>query len=165
MDPFIGEIKMMSFDFAPKGWAACDGQLMSISQNQALFSILGTTYGGDGINTFALPSLKGRVPIHADPAWMPAGSGGGEEFHTLTVPELPNHGHQASGSSVPLNQATPVNNFWTGTGDKNLYAPSPNDYMAANALQPSGGNAHENRPPFQVLNFCVALVGIYPSRP
>lgn len=165
--PFIGEIKIFSFDYPPKGWAACSGQLLSIAQNQALFSILGTTYGGDGRTTFGLPDLRGRVPIHfGSPSYggsVALGQKGGEENHTLIVGEMPSHSHTPAGSNAAPNANTPVGNFWAQAG--NGYSTTANGTMAANAVGNNGGGAgHENRSPYLALTVCIALTGIFPPR-
>ena len=176
-DPFISEIKIFSFNFPPKGWAACNGQIMPIIQNQALFSLLGTTYGGNGSTTFALPNLQGRVPLDQGNGFT-MGQAGGETSHTLVVAEIPSHTHtlMASAAANPrpgtgvvpgpgvalaeavaaTSPATPVANFGTGT---------PSLAFAANAIGAAGGGQpHPNQQPFTVLNFCMALQGVYPVR-
>ncbi|MEO6700260.1 MAG: tail fiber protein [Jatrophihabitantaceae bacterium] len=163
--PFLGEIKVISFNFPPRGWAFCNGQLLPINQNQALFSILGTQYGGDGITTFALPNLQGRMPIHAGQGFV-TGNIGGEAAHTLTTNEIPAHNHLASGQSAfSTPGADPTNSVWAA-GTATAFAPSPNTPMAAAAIGNAGGNQpHENQAPYLVLNFVIALQGIFPSRP
>jgi microcystin-dependent protein len=160
-EPFIGELRLMSFDFPPKGWAECNGQMLPINQNQALFSLLGNMYGGDGRVNFGLPDLRGRVPIHLSSSYN-QGQKLGEEFHSLTVSEMPAHNHLIQASSQEGNQAAPV-----------ILAGSENTYRSADALtvihpatlqKTGGGQPHENRPPFTVLNWCVALQGLFPSR-
>lgn len=163
-EPFLGEIKIFSINYAPKGWAFCNGQILSITQNQALFAILGTTYGGDGIRTFALPNLQGRIPYHTSATFV-LGQTGGEEAHLLTTQEIPSHTHtvQASAAAGP-DQGSPANNLWVAQ-TAGAYAPTANNAMSGTAIGFAGSNAsHENRPPFLVLNFCIALVGIFPSR-
>lgn len=162
-EPFLSEIRIMSFGFAPRGWATCDGQLLPINQNQALFSLLGTTYGGNGQTNFALPNLQGRVPIH-EGAGRNLGESAGEVSHTLTVAELPAHTHtpQASGSNV--NTGTPANNTWAPKSGTSLFSSAPNASMNAGAMGSNGGSQpHANMSPFLVLNFCIALQGIFPS--
>lgn len=166
--PFLGEIRQTSFAFAPKGWALCNGQLLPISQNQALFSLLGTTYGGNGQTTFALPDLRGRSPAHAS-ANLPLGSRVGEEAHTLTVNELPPHAHGLQGSADLANNTSPAGNVPAakGRGGKDIYAPgsSPLQPMSPQAIAPSGGSQpHENMQPFTTVNFIIAMTGIFPSR-
>ena len=161
-EPYIGEIRIFGFDYAPRGWAFCDGAILAISTNQALFSILGTNYGGNGINTFGLPNLQGRVPIHVSSSY-PVGATGGEETHVLTTMEVPSHSHSLIGSSNAADQPIPTNNFLAVTED-NYYIAAANQTLAGGALTPVGGVPHENRPPYLTLNFCIALTGIFPSR-
>lgn len=161
--PFLGEIKIVSFNFPPKGWALCNGELLSISQNTALFSLLGTFYGGDGRVTFGLPDLRSRVPLHFGTGFT-QGQFGGEEGHTLIQSEIPGHSHPATANSSTVNQAAPGGNFW-GNSQQSNYAGAADSSMAAGAVSPAGGNqSHENRHPFLVLNFVIALTGIFPSR-
>ena len=161
-EPFLAEIRIMSFNFAPRGWALCNGQLLPINQNQALFSLLGTTYGGNGQTTFALPNLQGRVPIHVGSGFA-LGQAGGAQAHTLTAAEMPTHAHAAISSSNTGSSADPTAAFWAATAAA-AYAPSANAAMAPGALSDAGGNQpHGNLSPYLVLNFCIALQGIYPS--
>lgn len=161
-DPFIGEIKLISFNFPPKGWAFCNGQLLPINQNQALFSILGTQYGGDGQTNFALPNLQARMPIGQAPSY-PVGSVGGEEFHTLTINEMPSHGH-APLANPTTTGISPRNATWSPSGHE-MFAATANTTMSPAAISNNGGNQpHENRPPFLVLNYVIALQGVFPSR-
>jgi microcystin-dependent protein len=162
-EPFVGEVRLMAFDFAPKGWAKCDGQLLSINQNQAIFALMGTNYGGNGQTTFGLPNLRGRVPIHMGPSNQ-LSTVGGEEAHTLSVSEMPAHVHPLTASSDGADQVLP-----NGT----LLGAFNNGYRGASnlvAIQPAtignagGSQAHENRQPFLVLNYCVALSGFFPTR-
>lgn len=165
--PFLGELRLLSFNFAPRGWAQCNNQQLPINQNQALFSLLGTMYGGDGRTTFALPDLRGRVPIHMGSGWL-QGQQLGKEFHVLTQSELPQHTHALNASALPTDQAAPallgsVENAYRGVGAN----PSPGDLTAlhpATIATAGGGQAHENRPPSLVLTWCIALVGIFPSQ-
>ncbi len=162
-EPFIGEIQLFGFQFAPRGWALCNGQLLPIAQNQALFSLLGTMYGGNGQTTFALPNLRGRVPLHVD-AGLVQGEQGGEESHTLSTSEMPAHTHLPIASSATASSPSPANATWTNMGTAS-YARSPNTQLAGNAIAATGGSQpHENRSPFLTVNFCIALQGIYPSR-
>ncbi|KGM40535.1 tail collar protein [Aquabacterium sp. NJ1] len=166
--PFLGEIRQTSFGFAPKGWALCNGQLLPISQNQALFAILGTTYGGNGQTTFALPDLRGRSPAHAG-GTMTLGESVGAEAHTLTVNEIPAHAHGLQGSTDLANNTSPEGNLLAakGRGGKDIYAPGASTLqpMSPQAIAPSGASQpHENMQPFLTLNFIIALTGIFPSR-
>jgi microcystin-dependent protein len=168
-DPFLAEIRMVSFNFPPKGWAFCNGQVLPINQNQALFSLLGTTYGGDGRTTFALPNLQGRLPLHTGTLRAGGnfvlGQRAGEEAHTLIVSEMPAHTHPAVASSNPADQTSPANNYWAVSQSYTAYAPSPNETMAPNAVGLAGGSQPvPNLSPYLVLNFVIAIVGIYPSR-
>src|SRR3954470_5181527 len=159
--PFLGQLMPVSFSFAPKGWALCDGQLMPINQNQALFSLLGTQYGGNGQTTFALPDLRGRTPIHVGPGLV-QGQSLGEEFHTLTQSEMPTHAHTLMASASEADQ--PVPNI-LAAADNLYHAPTALTSLRAGTLSNVGGSQpHENRQPFLVLNWCIALQGIFPSR-
>lgn len=159
--PYLGEVKIVSFNFAPKGWAMCNGQSMPINQNQALFSILGTTYGGDGRNTFALPNLQGRVPVYVGQG-ITLGESSGEQAHTVTLAEMPAHTHIPNANSALADQGPAANNFWSGTG---AYAAQPNGGMNSAGITPTGGSQpHENMTPYLTLNFIIALVGVFPSR-
>jgi microcystin-dependent protein len=166
--PYLGEIRMVAFGFAPKGWAQCNGQTMPINQNQALFSLLGTTFGGDGRTTFMLPDFRGRTAIEpgtrGNTPTYTYGQKGGEELHTLVTTEMAGHTHTAIASSASNTLGSPSGNFWA-TGPTQ-YASSPiNTALAPNAIaNTGGGQAHENRSPYLVVNFIIALTGIYPSR-
>src|ERR1700712_3597341 len=163
-DPFIGEIRATSANFAPRGWALCNGQLLAINSNQALFAILGTTYGGDGRTNFALPNLQGRSPMHRDQSQShPLGTATGESSHTLSVSEIPPHPHQPSGRST-ANTASSANSTWA-TAPAPAFASTPDVVMHPAAIGSTGdGQGHDNMPPYQVVNFIVALVGVFPSR-
>ena len=162
--PFLAEIKIVSFNFAPKGWALCNGQLLAISQNQALFSILGTTYGGNGQTNFALPNLQGRVPLHVGQGII-LGESAGEVAHTLTIPEMAAHTHLASASSAAQTAAAVANTSYPGSGNLNAYGANPDTPMNTLIVGNSGGSQpHENMSPYLVLNFVIALQGIFPSR-
>ena len=165
-EPFLSEIRIMSFGFAPKGWAMCNGQLMPINQNQALFSLLGTTYGGDGRVNFGLPDLRSRVPIHMGKGFT-LGERGGEQAHTLSIAELPTHVHTLNGSTTQATTIAPdTNTVLSGSTPQNVYAPFGNPAaMAANSIGNTGGSqAHLNMQPFLTLTFCIALQGIFPSQ-
>ena len=166
-EPFLGEIKLVSFNFPPKGWAFCNGQLLAINQNQALFSILGTTYGGDGRTNFALPNLQGRMPIHVGNG-ITLGQAGGAQAVTLTTAQLPAHSHVLHATSALANSANPAGNLLAAKprGGRDIYAP-PAHTTALNAAaitSTGGGQPHENMQPYLTLNFVIALVGIFPSR-
>lgn len=164
-EPFLSEIRMFSFNFAPRGWALCNGQLLPINQNQALFALLGTTYGGDGRVTFALPDLRGRVPIHVGNGHT-LGERAGEQAHTVSVAEMPAHTHVVQASAAAGTQNVPANNMMLSQRAAESYrAPSSPAPMVANTLSNAGGSqAHLNMQPFLALNFCIALQGIFPSQ-
>lgn len=163
-DPFLSELRIFSFGFPPKGWALCNGQLLPINQNQALFSLLGTTYGGDGRVNFALPNLQGRVPVHTGNGFT-LGQVGGEQGHTLSINELPLHNHQVKASSNPPNSTTPSGNFWASNTGFTPYSPGTDTVMDPSAIgNTGGGQAHLNMQPYLTLNFCIALQGIFPSQ-
>lgn len=165
MTAFLGEIRLFAGNFAPMGWAFCDGSLLSISQNTALFSLIGTTYGGDGISTFGLPDLRSRVPIHAGPGY-PLGQSGGVEAVTLTTAQLPAHTHLPRVSSAAGTQTSPAGNVWASGSGFPYAAPSvaPNVTLDPAAVQPSGGGQpHDNMVPFLAINFIIAMNGIFPS--
>ncbi len=163
-EPFIGEVKLISWNFPPNGWAFCNGALLAINQNQALFSLIGTTYGGNGQTTFALPDLRGRTAIHQGQGFT-RGQGGGEEFHTLSPSEMPAHNHFVTASSTQGNVNTVQGNLLAREvgipygGYTNLTT-----LNLASISNTGGGQPHENRQPFLVLNFIIALVGIFPSQ-
>jgi microcystin-dependent protein len=161
--PFLSEIKIMSFNFAPKGWAQCNGQLLPINQNQALFSLLGTTYGGDGRVNFGLPDLRGRVPTHMGDG-LSLGEKAGTESVTLSMSQMPQHFHVANASTTAGNTAFAANALLAKAG--NLYAGPANLTTISPTVitNVGGGQPHENRQPFLTLNFCIALQGIFPSQ-
>lgn len=165
-EPFLAEVRMMGFNFAPRGWAFCDGQILPINQNQSLYSLLGTTYGGDGRTSFALPDMRGRTPIHVSDNHR-QGQKSGEETHTLAGNEMPSHTHgaQASTADATLGDAASA---VTAKAETNIYGT-----FAAAAAKPmgsmkignvGGGQAHNNMQPYSVINFCIALRGLFPSR-
>lgn len=162
--PFLGEIKIMSFGFAPKGWAMCNGQFLPINQNQALFSLLGTMYGGNGQTTFALPNLQGQVPIHVGNGHI-QGEVGGEQAHTLSINELPTHTHVMNGTSTTGTSNVTTSNI-LGVSQTPVYngPQSLAPLNAASVTNVGGSQAHLNLQPFLTLNFCIALQGIFPSR-
>jgi microcystin-dependent protein len=168
-DPFVAEIRIFPFDYAPQGWAWCDGQLLPLSQNTALFSLLGTTYGGDGKSNFALPDLQGRAPMH--PGQGPGlslrdlGEAGGSETVSLLESEIPSHAHTLAVSVRPADALNP-GGLSPGTGNALYAAPGPLAGMAPEALAPAGGDQpHNNMQPYLTTYFCIALQGIFPSRP
>lgn len=162
-EPFLSEVRVMSFVYAPRGWALCNGQLLPINQNQALFSLLGTTFGGDGRVNFGLPDLRGRVPIHAGQGHT-LGERAGEQAHTLTISELPAHAHVMAGTSTPAETNDATGNDLAMVS--NTYTPPSNlTQMSPQSLSSVGGSqAHLNMQPFLTLSFCIALQGIFPSQ-
>ena len=164
-EPFLAEIRIMSFPFAPKGWALCNGQLLPINQNQALFALLGTTFGGDGRVTFALPNLRARTPIHVG-SGHPLGERAGEQAHALSVAELPGHAHAARAVSDKATTPVPNGNMLATAKGLSVYADAAGltPLSAAAVANAGGGQAHSNMQPFLTLNFCIALQGIFPSR-
>jgi len=170
-DPFVAEIRMFGFNFAPKGWAQCNGQLLPLSQNTALFSLLGTTYGGDGKSTFALPDLQGSTPLH--PGQGPGlslydlGQQGGTEFVTLLQSEMPLHTHGFIASEEVVNANNAGDNFF-GAGETRYAAPANLTPVGANGLGltiAGGSLPHNNLMPYLAVNFCIALQGVFPARP
>lgn len=161
--PFISEIRIMSFNFPPKGWAFCNGQLLPINQNQALFSLLGTTYGGDGRVNFALPNLQGSVPVHTGNGFT-LGQKGGEVNHTLLVGEMPAHNHPVFGSSNNGDNVTPAGNVLGAVAG--LYGPpsTPTAISPSTVSATGGSQPHTNLQPYLALAFCIALQGIFPSQ-
>jgi microcystin-dependent protein len=164
-EPFLSEIRIFSFNFAPKGWALCNGQLLPINQNQALFSLLGTTFGGDGRVNFGLPDLRGRTPIHVGSGHT-LGERGGEQAHTLSIAELPQHTHSANASNNQALGTIPGNTQVLAQGGQfEIYrSPSSLNTMKNGTIANVGGSqAHLNMQPFLTLNLCIALQGIFPS--
>ena len=169
-EPFVGEIRMFAGNFAPSGWAMCDGQLLAISQNDALFSLLGTIYGGDGRTTFGLPEMRGRLPIHAGsgPGLTPRnlGTKSGSEQETITVNQLPTHNHDFKVSSAPGDLQKPIDRYLASSPTVRMFRPSPaNVTLEPSMVNNTGGSqSHTNVMPFVCVNFIIALFGIYPSR-
>jgi microcystin-dependent protein len=173
-DVYLGQIMMSGFNFAPRGFAACNGQLLPIAQNQALFALLGTAYGGNGTTTFALPNLQGSTPVgagnSADGSWQPSpypiGMHAGVEAITLTLTQIPAHTHALNASTTPGTTKNPTNTLYGGSGAEAIYGTAgPQVTLNSQTLAQTGGNqAHNNMQPFQVLNFNIALSGIFPSR-
>ncbi len=172
MDPFVAEIRIFPFNFAPKGWAFCDGQILPLSQNTALFSLLGTTYGGDGKSNFALPDMQGNVPMH--PGQGPGlslhdlGETGGSDTVSLLESEIPSHSHTMMSLPAPGNRTAPGGNSMarvSGTVGPYIAPPTTTANMADSAVTPAGGDQpHNNLQPYLTLNFCIALQGVYPPR-
>jgi microcystin-dependent protein len=168
-EPFVGEIRMFAGNFAPQGWALCDGQLLAVSQNDALFSLLGTIYGGDGRTTFGLPDLRGRIPIHAGtgPGLSPRtlGAKGGAEGVTITVNQLPSHTHPLTATQETASDREPVGKSpATSTGQVYTEIFDPQTMSASSIGQVGGSQAHTNVMPFLCVHFIIALFGIFPSR-
>lgn len=164
-EPFLSEIRIFSFNFPPKGWAFCNGQLLPINQNQALFSLLGTTYGGDGRVNFALPNLRGNVPIHMGNGFT-LGQRGGQPAHTVTMSEMPAHTHSVNVNTTTTGRVNiPTNNYPADSSPSNTYVASPNTTFAPQVVSLIGGSQpHNNMQPSLVLNMCIALQGIFPSQ-
>ncbi|MEO5758383.1 MAG: tail fiber protein [Mesorhizobium sp.] len=162
-EPFLSEIRIMSFGYAPRGWALCNGQLLPINQNQGLFSLLGTTFGGDGRVNFGLPDYRGRIPMHAGGGHT-LGERGGEQAHTLSISELPTHTHTAQATTANADDTAATNNLLATVA--NVYTPASNlTSLNPGALANVGGSqAHLNMQPFLTLSFCIALQGIFPSQ-
>lgn len=165
-EPFVGEIRLFAFGLIPSGWAPCNGQLLQISSNQALYSILGTRYGGNGTTTFALPNLQGRTPINTTQGF-PLGVSAGSTEHTLTIAEMPQHTHQAQANSTQATLPSPAGNVWGATpASRPIYASTVNTTMNHTAIGVAGSTqAHNNLQPYTTVTFCIALIGYYPTRP
>jgi microcystin-dependent protein len=162
--PFMGEIKIVGFNYAPKGWSECNGQFLPINQNQALFSLLGTMYGGNGQTTFALPDFRGRIPIHVGSGFI-QGQAGGQEFHTVTSSEMPAHNHFVQATSAQGNNDDPTSNLLATSNTAKFNTSPLNTTLHPSTITNTGGSQpHENRQPFTVLNFIIALQGVFPSR-
>lgn len=167
-EPYIGEIRMFGGNFAPLGWAFCNGATLAISQNDALFNLIGTTYGGDGQETFNLPDLQSRFPMHAGTGpsgtTYQIGERAGTETETLTVQQIPNHTHAPVCNSAAGNLSDPTNAVWAGSGSQLYQSSAPNVNLAAQALLPTGGSQpHENMAPFLAVSFIISLFGIFPQ--
>lgn len=165
-EPFLSEIRLMSFNFPPKGWALCNGQLLPINQNQALFSLLGTTYGGDGRVNFGLPNLQGHVPIHMGSGHT-LGEIGGEAAHTVSIGQMPSHIHSLNGSTAAATTIAPdTNTVLSSSNPQSIYGPAANAVAMSPAeiANAGGSQAHLNMQPFLVISFCIALEGIFPSQ-
>jgi microcystin-dependent protein len=161
---YLSEIRIVSFNFPPKGWALCNGQSLPINQNQALFSLLGTTYGGDGRVNFNLPNLQSRGPVHVGDGIL-LGQSGGEATHTLINAEMPVHFHSPMASPNTSDQSAPGNSFWGNAGLASYSASPPSTAMSASAIANAGGSqAHENLSPYLVLNYIIALTGTFPTQ-
>jgi microcystin-dependent protein len=161
--PYLGEIRIASFNFPPRGWALCNGQVMAINQNQALFALLGTMYGGNGQTTFQLPNLQASMPIHMGSSFV-QGQVGGEFQHTLVSTEVPAHNHTAQGVSTTASSANATGSTWA-QATASPYAGTPNTTMSPNSVSMTGGSQpHPNMPPYLTLNFIIALSGIFPTR-
>ena len=162
--PFVGEIRMAGFNFPPAGWARCDGSLLPIAENDTLFNLIGTTYGGDGQTTFALPDLRGRMPVHAGNG-LTLGQVGGVEQVTLTANQIPSHSHAAQAQNSVGNSASPANSVWANSTLNQFTAGPAASAMNAADVGASGGNQpHDNMMPFTAINFIIALFGIYPTQ-
>jgi microcystin-dependent protein len=166
--PYVGEIRMTGFNFAPSGWALCNGQLLSIAENETLFNLIGTTYGGDGVNTFQLPNLQSRIPFHQGTSGgttMVIGQIAGEENVTLTTSQIPQHTHILAANSGRGAQPSPQNGLWAASPLDEFSTETPSKTMDPSAILATGGSQpHDNMPPFLVVNFIIALYGVYPSQ-
>ena len=163
-EPVLGEIGPFAFGFTPKGWTSCDGQLLPIAQNAALFSLLGTMYGGDGRTTFALPDLRGRAGMHVSSVHT-QGERAGQENVTLSTAQIPLHSHTVNCSNTIGNQTSPAGKFWAQDSDGNVvFSSTGGATMAAAAIGNTGGQPHSNMQPYLVVNYCIAVQGIFPSR-
>ncbi|MBZ0114974.1 MAG: tail fiber protein [Thermoanaerobaculia bacterium] len=163
-EPFLAEIRLMGFNFAPRGWAFCDGQILPINQNQSLYSLLGTTYGGDGRTSFGLPDCRGRTPVHVG-GNHPLGQKGGEETHTLDTNEMPGHDHRLMASSNDGSTVNPTGEVLAKATVATYVDPAQLVTMNSGSIGRVGGSqAHDNMQPYLAINFCIALAGLFPSR-
>lgn len=167
-EPFLAEVRIVGFNFAPRGWAFCDGQILPINQNQSLYSLLGTTYGGDGRTSFGLPDMRGRTPIHVGRSDAGAdhreGQKSGEETHTLSGAEMPQHNHVVQASASDANSNIPTGHVLARSIATEPYRDLTNPVAMAAPTNVGGGQAHENMQPYLAINFCIALQGLFPSR-
>ena len=167
-EPYMSEIRMVAFNFAPRNWVQCDGAVLPIDQHQSLYSLLGTTYGGDGRTSFALPDLRGRTPIHAhSSSGYTLGAKGGENTHALTAAEIPSHTHALKGTTATHNTGEPSSATLMGEGQNNSWAApdsSKTVTMDSRSLSSVGGTGHQNMQPYLGVNFVIAVTGIFPSR-
>ena len=168
-EPFLAEIRIVGFNFAPRGWAFCDGQILPINQNQSLYSLLGTVYGGDGRTSFALPDIRGRTPIHVGASdsgtTHTQGQKSGEEAHVLTAAEISEHSHTIQGTSTAADQAVPSDSLLAASNTGQPFSLLNSGNMGANSItNTGGGQAHNNMQPSIILNYCIALQGLFPSR-
>lgn len=162
--PYVGEIRLFGGNFAPNGWAFCNGQLMAIAENTTLFQLIGTTYGGDGQTTFALPDLRGRIPVHQSGSFS-IGQTSGAESVTLTTAQLPAHTHTLVATSADGTSADPAHNVWAESDARTYSTAAPDSVMHASALgSAGGGQAHDNMMPFLAVNFIISLFGVFPSQ-
>ena len=162
-EPFLSELRLMSFNFAPKGWAMCNGQVLPINQNQALFSLLGTTYGGNGQTTFALPDLRGKTPIGVGNGHT-LGETGGSQAVTINLQQMPQHPHFVSATNASADSISPINNLFGATSSRYTGPTSLTTLAPATVSNVGGGQAHTNMQPYLVLTWCIALQGIFPSQ-
>ncbi len=168
-EPYVGEIRMVGFNFAPVGWATCDGQLIPIAENDTLFTLIGTTYGGDGQSTFALPDLRGRLPVHAGQgpglSNRIIGEISGTETVTLTIQQIPSHSHAAMAQSGSGNQSSPSNGIWASSGQGQYGTGTGDTPMKNTLIAGSGGSQpHDNMMPYTTINFIISLFGIFPTQ-
>jgi len=161
--PYVGEIRMVGFNFAPQGWAFCDGSLVPISENETLFNLIGTTYGGDGQNTFALPNLLGRIPLHQGNGYV-IGQSGGTETVTLDLNQIPAHTHALNVQTVAGNKASPAGGVWAKSSLEQFATGTPSSTMAPALGQSGGDQPHSNLATYQAINFVISLFGVFPSQ-